>query len=105
MYLSPAEHELLRRLRASLEATFGERLAQLVVFGSRARGTGHEESDLDVLVLVDGLTSAERRQIIDHAYDLELDAGLRLSPLVRDTASWPPQSLLAAEIARDGAPV
>ncbi|MBK8096833.1 MAG: nucleotidyltransferase domain-containing protein [Planctomycetes bacterium] len=31
------------------------------LFGSRARGQGHKDSDLDVLVVIDDLTSAERR--------------------------------------------
>jgi predicted nucleotidyltransferase len=40
-----------------------------VLFGSQARGTASEESDVDVLVVIDNLTDAERRLAIDLAYD------------------------------------
>jgi predicted nucleotidyltransferase len=32
---------------------YGERLHALVLFGSQARGTAHDESDVDVLVVLD----------------------------------------------------
>jgi predicted nucleotidyltransferase len=48
-----------------VRARFGTRLRQVVLFGSRARGSGRADSYLDVLVLVDGLTRAERREVLD----------------------------------------
>lgn len=104
MTLTPAERELIARFRAALEARFGERLKQLLLFGSRARGRGHEESDLDVLVLLRGLTPAERRAVIDVAFDLEvaLDTSLHLSPIVRDATTWSFDTPLGQEIVRDG---
>jgi len=101
MPLTPAEHDLLGRFRRALELRLGERLVG-TLFGSRARGEGTEQSDLDVLVLVSKLTKLDRRAIVDLAYDLELEAHLILSPLVRDSAAWPPPTLLATEIERDG---
>ena len=38
-----------------LRATFGERLPDVRLFGSKVRGDDHDESDIDVLVLVDRL--------------------------------------------------
>jgi predicted nucleotidyltransferase len=100
--LSPLEVEVLGAFRERLRARFGERLAALTLFGSRARGEGHAESDLDVLVLVRDLVPAERRAILDVAYDLELDTRLVLAPIVRDPRSFRFDSALGAEIARDG---
>jgi predicted nucleotidyltransferase len=59
----------------------------VVLFGSHARGAAHEESDVDVLVAIDGLTEAERVEAIDCAYwvDHRADEWAGLSPLVYST--------------------
>lgn len=103
--LSPAESAALATLKGDLETRFGDRLDGLLLFGSRARSEGTESSDLDVLVLVRGLSRDERREVIDMAYARELETGLALSPLVRDPAGPPIAAALAAEIARDGRPL
>lgn len=97
---------MLGEFRLALELRFGDRLERLVLFGSRARGEGHEASDLDVLVLVRGVTKQERREIIDVAFERDLDAGISISPLVRDAQrARPVGAALADEIARDGVPL
>ena len=63
---------------------------------------GHEDSDLDVLVLVEQPTREERVHILDEAYAIELQTRVAVSPLVRNVSDWPGKSRLAAEIARDG---
>lgn len=45
---------LLADLRAALEALYGDRLVHLVLYGSQARGDTHDESDVDVLVVLRG---------------------------------------------------
>jgi predicted nucleotidyltransferase len=45
---------LLADLRAALEALYGDRLVRLVLYGSHARGDAHAESDVDVLVVLEG---------------------------------------------------
>jgi len=80
--LSPAENALLSSFRSSLRDRFGERLRGLKLFGSRARGTGRDDSDVDVLVDVRDVTAAERNEILDLAADLAVECGLVLSPLV-----------------------
>lgn len=45
--------EKLKRYRALVAARY--RLRALYLFGSYARGTQHEDSDIDVAVVVDGL--------------------------------------------------
>jgi predicted nucleotidyltransferase len=101
MGLSAAETSALSRLRERLEARFADRLAAITLFGSRARSEGHEESDLDVLVLVRALTRDERRAAIDDGGACE-SPGVALSLVVRDADTWTERSPLAREIARDG---
>ncbi len=54
----PAPPDALRPLLADLSAAltdlYGERLTRLVLYGSHARGEAHDESDVDVLVVLQG---------------------------------------------------
>lgn len=52
--LPAAIRPLLADLRAALEDLYGDRLVQLVLYGSHARGDTHDESDVDVLVVLKG---------------------------------------------------
>lgn len=82
--LPPAVARSLVRFRAALDARFGSRLKEVVLFGSYARGDADEESDVDVLVVVTGLTETERREVMDLAYDAdaaERELWVGLSPL------------------------
>ncbi|GAB4116091.1 MAG: hypothetical protein OHK0013_49980 [Sandaracinaceae bacterium] len=107
----PIVHEALARFRATLVARFGARLRELVLFGSRARGVAHEESDLDVLVVIDDLTASERREIAELAYDAGQDGDelVSISPLMLSTeaaADMRSRSRrIMQEIARDGVPL
>lgn len=50
--------ELLSRSKAELQARFG--VTKLALFGSTARGTATNESDIDVLVAFDGPATSKR---------------------------------------------
>jgi predicted nucleotidyltransferase len=67
---------------------FKNRLAQItsmkqfVVFGSRARGTATEDSDLDVFIEVPTLSSQLRRLISETAWEIGLENNVVISTLV-----------------------
>ncbi|HEX7670731.1 MAG TPA: nucleotidyltransferase domain-containing protein [Polyangiaceae bacterium] len=77
----------LTRFRTALGERFGERLREVRLFGSQARGEANEDSDVDVFVSVDGLTGAERSEILTLAYhaDLAGEEDVLLSPLAYST--------------------
>jgi len=64
------------RCRRILEDHYGDRFAGIVLYGSTARGTAGEESDLDLLILLrdDFDYFAELRTVTALLYPVQLDS-------------------------------
>ncbi len=104
--LRAAERLALDRLVSWLRSRFAARVRELTLFGSRARGEGHEDSDVDVLIAVDDVTDAEAREVAYFCGDLLTDHDVIVSPLVLATARLAElrrrERLIDREIDRDG---
>jgi predicted nucleotidyltransferase len=96
----------MRAYRRALEAALPGRILRIVVFGSVARGEANEDSDVDVLVLVDRLSFAERGNIIDIGSAIGFDRGLLIRPVALQRDEWDRlgrrERLFAREVERDG---
>jgi predicted nucleotidyltransferase len=90
--LAPSVATALARFRAMLDARLGARVQEVVVFGSHARGTATEASDVDVYVVIDDATHQDRQAVFDLAYDVDAtapagdDGWVGLEPVVHSTA-------------------
>lgn len=63
--------------------------AQVILFGSRARGDEKTDSDWDILVLTDYAIGLEKeRQFREHLYDLELETGEPFSLFAYSKNDW-----------------
>ena len=87
--LSPKIKQLLEEFKQKLTALYGERLAGLVLYGSVARHEETEDSDVDVLVVLNGETISyfdEIRRMGDAKYNLLLkyDELLSVVPMKHD---------------------
>jgi predicted nucleotidyltransferase len=95
----------LRRLAEALAAILGDRLRPLVLFGSYARNQHDEESDVDVLVLVEELRPGDRDRIIEAAVRCST-ADVILAPLILTVAELDDlrtrELLIAQDIDREG---
>ena len=77
--------------------TFAQRVAQAyptqkaILFGSRARGTAHDESDADVAIILKGAAGQfikTKMAMNNIAYDILLDTSIRIQPLPIWEAEW-----------------
>lgn len=84
------DEAFIARVRGILEGLYGERLDGLVLHGSRARGDFEEDSDIDLLVLLEGPIDfgAELRTIVDSLYEVQLDTGVAIEALPADRAAF-----------------
>jgi len=102
------EKQVLDRFKAFLQ----ERLPkhQIIMFGSRARGDAEPYSDLDVMVIIDGMADeAIREWVSDCAWEAGYAQGVVMVPVVFSRTEWEQgperHSLLARAVAAEGIPI
>ena len=92
-----------------MQDRFGARLHRVRLLGSLARDERHEESDVDVAVEVDDLTSSEAREVGYASGDVLTQYCVVVSPFVVPTEYMQHlrnrERLIALDIERDGVPI
>jgi len=81
--------------------------AEVILYGSYARGDNGPESDIDLLILLDSdnITYEDKRRISYPLYDLELLTHQVISPLIKSKKTWYelyPNTALFINIKKDG---
>ena len=76
------EDKILAELKDAVEVIAGESIIKLVLYGSRARGDYERGSDLDVAIIIRGLTRELKKRILDAVADIELKYFKPLSTLI-----------------------
>lgn len=64
--------------------------AKIYLYGSRARGASRKDSDWDVLILLnkDTITPEIESEITNPLFDLEIETGEIISPMVYSEEEW-----------------
>ena len=76
--LTPTERRVLGRLVRLLQDEFGPHLRSVWLYGSRARGEQpHDESDIDLLVVLDGALPDDDLRVIQLEHKAAKGAGSR----------------------------
>lgn len=78
--LDPTERGWVEGFCTRVRDAYGERIRDLRLFGSKVRGDDHEESDVDLLVLVDRLD----RETTEGIHEIARSVSSRLEPWVFD---------------------
>lgn len=93
--LNSKHPQMVRRLGEMCEAfgeIYGDSIAEIVLYGSYARGEESEESDIDMaIVLKEGQTEEQYDKMSDLVVDYQLDLGTTLSVISieqREYAEW-----------------
>lgn len=89
--LTPDEvRALLSRLQKGLREVYGDRLREVVWFGSTARGEASSDSDIDVAVILDRFedhwTEIKKSEVL--VSDLSLEFGVSLSLIRIREKDW-----------------
>src|SRR5262245_20753324 len=109
MPLAPATAAAVEEFATRTRARLGSRLDRLVLFGSHARGEARDDSDVDLLVVINDLTFADGRDVDADVGDILTRTDVLLSPLVLSAARYEElrarERRLIADIGREGIPV
>jgi uncharacterized protein len=102
--LSDNEHKAIEAFKERIVNRF--KFAEVVLFGSKARGNYDNDSDIDILVLLneESNTSIEE-EIFDIGFDIEIKYDVILGILVHSKVFWNSKGSLMPihqEIKRDG---
>ena len=80
--------EVVKQIKQTIEKT--EPTATTILYGSEARGDARVDSDIDVLILLEGDKRDFRREeeLSGALYDLELNTGVLISPMIILRKQW-----------------
>ena len=80
--------QILQQIKDSVRATDPE--AMLILYGSYARGDYKEDSDIDILVLLDKdkITYEDRTRIGNPLYHIQLATDTLISPCIFSKQQW-----------------
>jgi len=99
----PIDLTIPREFKRRAEAALPGRVARVVLFGSRARGDQRADSDWDVAVfLTGGADSRDLCSLADAAYDLIVETGDFIQPVVFPAARPPAERQILRRIEGEG---
>lgn len=89
-----SDAQLLEKIKTTVRAL--DDRAEVVLYGSRARGDARDESDWDILILVDGPADLEiERAFRDRLFDVELAYEVAISTTVHSKSEWTSQGYVS----------
>ena len=107
--LTCEERIWLEAYQKALEAQFADLIKDLIIFGSKARGSSNENSDLDILVVIHEGDWETKKSIAEPGYMLAIGTDVVPSLIVLTAEEWIYHQDYEAPfwqtVTRDGIPV
>ena len=101
--MSAVDLSLVREFKRRAEAALPGRVARVVLFGSRARGEEHAESDWDIAVVMpDEATPSDWRALGRISFDLTTEHGAFVQVVPLTPSRLKDGSALSTSVAADG---
>lgn len=96
--------KVVKAYSTALRKKLGSRVRRVLLFGSRARGDAREDSDYDLLVVVDRRTPEIRSVVLDIERELMDLHGVLVATVLRSEEEWSRAQgfPLALNIAKEG---
>jgi len=105
-YLTKLEEKSLGEFTSRVKDALNTNLSEIRLFGSKATGKFHDESDIDALIIVHKRDEATFDVISEILLDVELKYDCMISPVVFSVKEFSQnqkhQTLFYSEIAREG---
>jgi predicted nucleotidyltransferase len=103
------EKDILIELKNSLKELLDEDRVRLILYGSKARGDYDSESDIDIAIIIQGLTRDLKNRILDAVADIEVKYLMPISTLVISEEDFEflkkRERRIALDIEREGIPL
>jgi len=97
---------VLNRFRTDLDRLYGGRVERVILFGSRARGEAHPDSDYDILVFLKDFGLPDRHKEMGRISEITAqiiqDTGELISALPYPAGSYAEATPLMHEVRREG---
>ena len=79
---------IINRIASELQRVAPD--AEKILYGSEARGDALPDSDIDLLILIDGdkISIAQEEEITTPLYQIELETGVPIHPIVMLKKNW-----------------
>jgi len=77
--LSENEEKVLKEFIQQVTHLYPDQIVSIDLFGSKARGDSHYDSDIDILIIVRDRQNIDRNKLYDYVIDAELDYGIDIS--------------------------
>jgi predicted nucleotidyltransferase len=107
--LNSNEQKAIQTFLTRLRTHYPDRVFQAILFGSKARGDGQPDSDIDILLVVDSDKWRFQHAISDVASDVSLEYSVLIGPRVIGQANWKEMAQerfsLYENVAREGIPL
>jgi uncharacterized protein (UPF0332 family)/predicted nucleotidyltransferase len=79
--LRPEEAQAVEEFKDRLLAALPDQVRDIILFGSKARGDGYPESDIDLLVVLENPTEEQTDTVGDIMFDILFNRGVELSAI------------------------